>query len=57
VTICAGRLAVAGCEKPRIERDGKKLEMPMSSSGLWWADDDDGDDDKISCSIRDRTNE
>jgi hypothetical protein len=35
VTICAGRLAGA-----KIERDGEKLERPMSSSGLWWADDD-----------------
>jgi hypothetical protein len=41
VTICAGRLAGAGCEWPRIERDGERLERPMSSSGLWWADDDD----------------
>jgi hypothetical protein len=26
---------------PRIERNGEKLERPMSSSGLQWADDDD----------------
>jgi hypothetical protein len=26
------------------DRDGEKLERPMSSSGLWWADDDDDDD-------------
>jgi hypothetical protein len=33
-TICAGRLVGAGCEYPKIERDGEKLERPMSSSGL-----------------------
>jgi hypothetical protein len=39
--IYAGRLAGAGCELPKIEQNDKKLERPMSSSGLWWADDDD----------------
>jgi hypothetical protein len=24
----------------REAKDGDKLEKPMSSSGLWWADDD-----------------
>jgi hypothetical protein len=38
VTICAGRLAGAGSN---IERNGEKLERPMSSSKLYWADDDD----------------
>jgi hypothetical protein len=37
----SSRQAGARCEKPRIERDGEKLERPMSSSGLWRADDDD----------------
>jgi hypothetical protein len=32
--IGAGRLAGAECEQPRIERDGEKLEKPMSSNGL-----------------------
>jgi hypothetical protein len=30
----------AGCERQRVVRDSEKLERPMSSSGLWWADDD-----------------
>jgi hypothetical protein len=42
VTICAKRLAGAGCELPKIERDGEPFERPMSSSGLWWDDDDAG---------------
>jgi hypothetical protein len=45
VTICAGRQAGAGCEKPKIEQDSENLERPMSSSGLLWADDDEDDDD------------
>jgi hypothetical protein len=34
VTICAIRLAGAGCEYAKIERGGEQLERPMSSSGL-----------------------
>jgi hypothetical protein len=41
MTICAGRLARAGCELPKIERDGEQLKRYMSRSGLWWTDDDD----------------
>jgi hypothetical protein len=26
---------------PRIRQDCERLERPMLSSGLWWADDDD----------------
>jgi hypothetical protein len=40
VTICVGRLARVGCEYPKIERDSEKLERPMFSSRLCWADDD-----------------
>jgi hypothetical protein len=43
VTIYTGRLAGPVCEYPMIERDGEKLERPMSSSGLWCADDDDNE--------------
>jgi hypothetical protein len=46
VTVCGGRLAGAGCELSKIERDGEQ-ERPMSSSGLYWADDDDNDVIKI----------
>jgi hypothetical protein len=40
VRFCAERLAGAGCEQPKIERDGEQLERSMSSSRLYWAGDD-----------------
>jgi hypothetical protein len=30
---------------PKIERGGEKLEKPMTSGGLYWADYDDDDDE------------